>query len=66
MTAQNQRLVYFPMLKSGDIDMMKPQFDFYLRSLHNAELRSQVYWGHNGACFYRATGKFRPAQQCRI
>jgi hypothetical protein len=51
MTAQNQRLVYFPMLKSGDIDMMKPQFDFYLRSLHNAELRSQVYWGHKGAAF---------------
>lgn len=51
MTAQNQRLVYFPMLKSGDADMMKPQFDFYLRSLHNAELRSKVYWGHNGACF---------------
>ncbi len=51
MTAQNQRLVYWPMLKSGDIDMMKPQFDFYLRSLHNAELRSKVYWGHDGACF---------------
>lgn len=51
MTAQNQRLVYFPMLKSGDWDMVKPQFDFYLRSLHNAELRSQVYWKHGGACF---------------
>jgi hypothetical protein len=51
MTAQNQRLVYFPMLKSGDIDMMKPQFDFYLRSLRNAELRSKVYWGHEGASF---------------
>jgi hypothetical protein len=51
MTAQNQRLVYFPMLKSGDFDIMKPQFDFYLRALHNAELRSQVYWRHAGACF---------------
>lgn len=51
MTAQNQRLVYWPMLKNGDIDMMKPQFDFYLRSLRNAELRSKVYWGHKGACF---------------
>ncbi|MES2275534.1 MAG: DUF5703 domain-containing protein [Bacteroidota bacterium] len=51
MTAQNQRLVYFPMLKSGDVDMMKPQFDFYLRSLHNAELRSKVYWNHPGASF---------------
>lgn len=51
MTAQNQRLVYWPMLKSGDFDMMKAEFNFYMRSLHNAELRSKVYWGHNGACF---------------
>lgn len=51
MTAQNQRLVYWPMLKSGDVDMMKPQFDFYLRALHNAELRSKVYWNHGGAAF---------------
>jgi hypothetical protein len=51
MTAQNQRLVYFPMIKSGDFEMMYPQFDFYFRSLRNAELRSEVYWGHKGACF---------------
>lgn len=51
MTAQNQRLVYFPMLKNGDWDLMKPQFDFYLRALHNAELRSQTYWNHPGASF---------------
>ncbi|MFN8253976.1 MAG: DUF5703 domain-containing protein [Ferruginibacter sp.] len=50
-TAQNQRLVYFPMIKSGDFDMMQPQFDFYLRILKNAELRSKVYWNHGGACF---------------
>ncbi|HOK95966.1 MAG TPA: DUF5703 domain-containing protein [Anaerohalosphaeraceae bacterium] len=50
-TAQNQRLVYWPMLKSGDYDMMLPQFDFYLRPLKNAELRTEVYWGHKGACF---------------
>lgn len=51
MTAQNQRLVYWPMLKSGDFDMMPSQFDFYNRMLKNAELRSQVYWQHGGACF---------------
>lgn len=51
MTAQNQRLVYWPMLKSGDYDMMPAQFDFYNRMLRNAELRSQLYWGHQGACF---------------
>jgi hypothetical protein len=51
MTAQNQRLVYWPMLRSGDFELMKPQFEFYLRSLATAELRSRVYWGHGGACF---------------
>ncbi len=50
-TAQNQRLVYFSMLKSGDFELMKPQLDFYKRALKNAELRSKAYWGHNGACF---------------
>ncbi|MBT2561227.1 hypothetical protein J7E50_10330 [Pedobacter sp. ISL-68] len=50
-TAQNQRLVYWPMLKSGDFEMMKPQFDFYLNLLKNAEIRTQSAWGHNGASF---------------
>ena len=39
------------MLKSGDYDAMKPQFDFYLRILRAAELRSETYWHHGGACF---------------
>jgi uncharacterized protein DUF5703 len=51
MTAQNQRLVYFPFLRNGDFDEMRPQFEFYLRSLHNAELRTNAYWHHHGACF---------------
>ncbi|MGF1923305.1 MAG: DUF5703 domain-containing protein [Bacteroidia bacterium] len=50
-TAQNQRLVYWPMLKSGDFEMMKPQFDFYNRILETAELRTQAAWGHKGASF---------------
>ncbi|MFC3563002.1 DUF5703 domain-containing protein [Pedobacter jamesrossensis] len=50
-TAQNQRLVYWPMLKSGDFDMMKPQFDFYLDLLKNAEIRTESAWGHKGASF---------------
>lgn len=50
-TAQNQRLVYWPMLKSGDFDMMKSQFEYYLRALKNAELRTEYYWGHKGAGF---------------
>lgn len=50
-TAQNQRLLYWPLLKSGDTDMMKPQFDFYINLLTNAELRTHHYWGHGGASF---------------
>ncbi len=50
-TAQNQRLVYWPLLKSGDFDLMIPQFEFYNRNLTNASLRSKIYWGHDGACF---------------
>jgi hypothetical protein len=49
--AQNQRLVYFPMIKSGDWDLLQPQLNFYLRLQKNAELRSKVYWNHGGACF---------------
>jgi hypothetical protein len=50
-TAQNQRLVYWPMLKTGDADLMQPQFNFYKNLLNNAALRSKVYWNHDGACF---------------
>ncbi|WP_443947332.1 DUF5703 domain-containing protein [Pedobacter sp. AW1-32] len=50
-TAQNQRLVYWPMLKSGDFDLMKPQFDFYLNVLKNAEIRTENAWAHKGASF---------------
>lgn len=50
-TAQNQRLVYWPMLKCGDFDAMISQFDFYLKLLKNAELRTKIYWGHKGASF---------------
>jgi hypothetical protein len=51
MTAQNQRLLYWPMLKTGDFNFMPQQFDFYRRACRNAELRTMHYWGHQGACF---------------
>ena len=58
MTAQNQRLVYWPMLKSGDFDMMDAEFNFYLRMQKNAELMTKSYWGHNGACFHEQIENF--------
>jgi len=50
-TAQNQRLVYFPMFRNGDFEFLHAQLAFYTRLLKNAELRSRVYWNHDGACF---------------
>ncbi len=50
-TGQNQRLVYWPMLKSGDFDMMAPQFDFYLNALPNSLLTTRYYYGHGGSSF---------------
>ena len=38
------------MLKNGDYDALKAQIDFYLRIYKNAEERSRLYWGHEGAC----------------
>jgi hypothetical protein len=51
MTAQNQRLLYWPLLKTGDFSTMPQQFDFYRRALPTAELRTRYYWGHEGGCF---------------
>ena len=51
MTAQNQRLVYWPLLKNGDYDVLQPQIDTYRRMLPNAIARTRHYWGHDGASF---------------
>ena len=50
-TAQNQRLVYRPMLKTGDFDMLIPGFSYYLNGLPNATARVRHYWKHDGCCF---------------
>ena len=57
-TAQNQRLVYYPLLKSGDFDMMLPEFNFYLHILKNVELATHVYWPHRGARFTEQIDNF--------
>lgn len=50
-TAQNQRLVHWPMLKSGDADCVRPQLEYYRRALPSAEARVKAYYGHDGALF---------------
>lgn len=50
-TAQNQRLLYWPMLKSGDFDGMISQFNLYKKGLKGAQLKVQHYFGHKGAMY---------------
>jgi len=52
LTQQNQRMIYWPMLKSGDFDLMPPGFSFYLDdNLTNATVRVRHYWNHEGCAF---------------
>ncbi|MFC2118943.1 DUF5703 domain-containing protein [Bacteroidota bacterium] len=54
-TAQNQRLVYWPMLKSGDFETILPQLELYRKGLPGAEARVKKYFGHKGALFSEYT-----------
>lgn len=57
-TAQNQRLIYWPMLKAGDIDMMRPQFEFYKRITETARLRGLEHYGINHTWFAEQIDNF--------
>lgn len=50
-TAQNQRLLYWPMLKAGDYDAILPQFELYRKGLPGATARVKAHFGHDGAVF---------------
>jgi hypothetical protein len=50
-TAQNQRLLYWPMLKAGDFEAMHPQFELYRKGLPAARARVEKHFGHAGAVF---------------
>jgi len=50
-TAQNQRLLYWPMLKAGDFDAIIPQFELYRKGLPGATARVKKHFDHNGAVF---------------
>ena len=51
-TYQNQRLLYWPLLASGDFDMMKPFFDYYTNLLPVRKAITKAWFGHEGA-YYR-------------
>ena len=48
---QNTRLPYWPMLASGDWEMMRPLFEMYYQALPLAQERTRVFFGHDGAFF---------------
>ncbi|MCP4311460.1 MAG: hypothetical protein GY790_09385 [Bacteroidetes bacterium] len=55
-TAQNQRLLYWPMLKSGDVDAILPQFELYRKALPGARARVRANFGHDGAIYSEYIG----------
>jgi alpha-L-fucosidase 2 len=48
---QNNRLIYWPLIDTGDYDLLKPWFDMYLKALPLEEARTEVYYHHGGASF---------------
>ncbi len=50
-TTQNQRFLYWYMLKSGDHIFMETFFDFYMNLLPNAKLRTETLLYMHGAVF---------------
>jgi len=51
-TYQNQRLLYWPLLMSGDFDLLKPFFDYYRNLLPIRKAITKAWFGHAGA-YYR-------------
>jgi hypothetical protein len=51
-TYQNQRLLYWPLLASGDFDLMKPFLDYYWHVLPVRKAITKAWFGHEGA-YYR-------------
>ena len=51
-TFQNQRLLYWPLVMSGDFDLMHPFFDYYTNLLPVRKAITQAWFGHEGA-YYR-------------
>lgn len=51
-TYQNQRLLYWPLLMSGDAELIKPFFDYYWKLLPIRKAITRAWFGHEGA-YYR-------------
>jgi alpha-L-fucosidase 2 len=49
--SQNTRLIYWPLLASGDYDLMAPWFNMYVQALPLVEDRTEQYFHHGGGAF---------------
>ena len=50
-TFQNQRLLYWPLVMSGDFDLLRPFFDYYWNLLPVRKAITKAWFGHDGAYF---------------
>jgi len=50
-TYQNQRLLYWPLLATGDADLMQPFFGYYANLLEVRQAITRAWLGHGGAYF---------------
>lgn len=48
---QNNRLLYWPLITTGDEDLLQPWYQMYLKALPLAEDRTRIYYHHGGAAF---------------
>jgi len=48
---QNTRHIYWPLIASGDYDMLSPWFNMYVQALPLAQDRTRLYFHHDGGAF---------------
>jgi alpha-L-fucosidase 2 len=48
---QNNRLLYWPLITTGDYDLLRPWFNMYLNALPLQQARTQIYYHHDGASY---------------
>jgi hypothetical protein len=48
---QNTRLIYWPLIATGDHDLLAPWFNMYVQALPLAKDRTQLYFHHDGGAF---------------
>ena len=48
---QNTRLIYWPLIATGDTDLLAPWFNMYVQALPLAKDRTRLYFHHDGGAF---------------